>query len=155
MTETNDRHSPLGIFHLAKDFYRSAHHLEESKQAKNVHLHYSQVVYHLYNHSIELSLKAFLRASGVPNDDLKKKHRHNTQKMFERAIAERLCIGSPDETDHAREVVKWLNHLELTRPLRYFQSGAVELPLLPDVRLANERLLKAVAPACKREASAK
>ena len=63
-SEEIDRYAPLGFYHLAEDFYRAAvHSAEESEHFPR--LHYKLVLYHLHTHSIELALKAFLRAKGL------------------------------------------------------------------------------------------
>ncbi|TYO61033.1 hypothetical protein FXV83_40335, partial [Bradyrhizobium hipponense] len=75
MPDEIDRYGPLGFYHLAEDFCRAAVHsasLENSKPR----LHYNLVLYHLHTHSIELTLKAFLRAKGIDVKELKNKFSH-------------------------------------------------------------------------------
>lgn len=55
---------PLGFHRYASDFLRAAASVEMMDG-------FNPVPYYLYCHSLELILKAFLLAKGVPLDDLK------------------------------------------------------------------------------------
>jgi hypothetical protein len=71
MTDGIDRYGPLGFYHLAEDFCRAAVHSANLENTKP-RLHYNLVLYHLHTHSIELTLKAFLRAKGIDAKETKK-----------------------------------------------------------------------------------
>src|SRR5438270_23046 len=78
-----DRHSPLGMFHLAEDFYRSAVFLTEARKARNLRLRFGDLAaYQLHAHSIEVFLKAFLRGRGTSNDDLWRRYGHKLNRLW-------------------------------------------------------------------------
>ena len=70
--------SPLGFHFYASEF------LDAARAAKRPE-HFSPVPYYLYCRSIELSLKAFLLCKGDLIDDLKKKLKHDLEKIWNRA----------------------------------------------------------------------
>ena len=111
MSQQNHRHAPLGFYHLAEDFYRSAKLTAEANEKRSVLLHYGHVPYHLHTHSIELALKAFLRTRQVGLNDLSKSFRHDLMKALIKCEELRLKCRKPKRT---REVVGMLNELART-----------------------------------------
>lgn len=141
--ETIDRHSPLGIFNLAEDFHRVANHLLLGA----LRLRFQHLLVLSNNvHSIELALKAFLRATGSSNNDLKVKYGHNLDRMFGDAVHNGLSLGVSQEK--TRFIVNWLNDLAKDQVFRYFETGALNLPDLEEVDARNALLLHAVKPKC-------
>jgi len=51
------------------------------------------VSYHLHMHSIELALKAFLRANGTTNDQLKRLYSHNLTTLLEKCTEYGISLG--------------------------------------------------------------
>ncbi|MCO6418173.1 hypothetical protein JYK14_18680 [Siccirubricoccus sp. KC 17139] len=142
-----DRHSPIGIYYLAEDFLRAAAQSAMAQDSGELRLRFTHfVTYHLHCHSIELALKAFLRARHVSNDALKFKYGHNLKIMLRDACAEGLALQSYEA--HTHVIVDWLNACGKAQTFRYSETGYFELPALTDVRATNERLLSAVKSAC-------
>src|SRR5262249_10803610 len=106
MAKDIDRYSPLGFYNLAEDFYRVAALARDAVTRKHVRLRYHLVLYHLHTHSIELALKAFLRANGVTMEDLKKKFGHGLLRIYQQCIKSNLTVEEPEKT---AEVIDWLN----------------------------------------------
>jgi hypothetical protein len=65
MTELSDRSPALGLWNFAWEYAEAAKKVVGEPELKHV-------AYYLICHSIELALKAFLRAKGKEMDDLKK-----------------------------------------------------------------------------------
>jgi len=144
----DNRHSPLGFYNLAEDFYRSAIHIAAGTRERHLRLHFQDnVSYYLHTHSIELTLKAFLRAKNITPEDLAGKNlRHRLDKIFTKAIELKLRVAKPK---HTEAITRRLGELAGTQTFRYFETRIVlDMPVLDEVRLANERLLIAVKPVC-------
>jgi len=75
LSDEIERYGALGFYHLAEDFHRAAVRSAGLNETKP-RLHYDLVLYHLHTHSIELALKAYLRAKGIDVKDLKRKFSH-------------------------------------------------------------------------------
>jgi hypothetical protein len=139
-----DRYSPLGFYHLAEDFHRAAVHSSALRETKP-RLHYGLVLYHLHTHSIELALKAFMRAKGVDVKDLKNKCGHGMTGLMTAAIERKLKVRKPKRS---QQILGRLDQLGKVQTFRYFEAGILSLPALEEVREFNERMLTAVRPAC-------
>jgi hypothetical protein len=140
-----DRHSALGFYNLAEDFYRAGVHIADSQERRDLKLRFSHVPYYLHTHSIELALKAFLRANGIEERELKGKFRHGLSDILRKCVELKLETRKPKRT---AEVVSWLDELTRTQQFRYFEGGGIALPAPHEVREANERILKAVQGLC-------
>ena len=148
MTDKNiERHSALGSYHYAEDFHRAAVHMAEVQENGGLRLRFGDTVsYHLHMHSIELALKAFLRANGTTNDQLKRLYSHNLTTLLEKCTEYGISLG--DNKKHTELVVSWLNQHGKAQTFRYFESGYFELLSILDVRTSNERILAVVKPIC-------
>jgi hypothetical protein len=142
--EKIDRFAPLGFYHLAEDFYRAAVRSASLEDAKP-RLHYSLVLYHLHTHSIELTLKAFLRAKGIDVKELKNKFSHGMMGLMGVGTERKLKVRKPKRSLH---ILERLDQLGKVQTFRYFEAGFLSLPTLDEVRQLNERMLSSVRPAC-------
>lgn len=76
------RTTPIGWFHYAASYAIAARFLTLSNAEAT---HPDAPIRHLYRHSIELYLKAFLLHSGVKLKKLRNKYGHNTELLAEKA----------------------------------------------------------------------
>jgi hypothetical protein len=144
MPDEIDRYGPLGFYHLAEDFYRAAVHSASLKDTKP-RLHYNLVLYHLHTHSIELTLKAFLRAKSIHVKELKNKFSHGMMGLMAVATERKLKVSKPKRS---LQILERLDQLGRAQTFRYFEAGFLSLPTLDEVRQLNERMLSSVRPAC-------
>jgi len=144
MAENIDRYNPLGFYNLAEDFYRAAAVCQAAVENRRIRLRYDFVLYHLHTHSIELALKAFLRAHGLSVAELKKLS-HGLVAIYERCVSLRMRVKKPKRT---AQVAQWLDELSRTQTFRYFEMGTLTLPTLAEVQSANERILSSVQAKC-------
>jgi hypothetical protein len=148
MTESSpDRHSPLGTYHLAEDFFKAAVQLAAAQDNGQLRLRFATLIhFHLHCHSVELALKAFLRATGTGTEDLRRQFGHNLQRLLDAAFAVGLTLGA--DKGRVRAVVEWLNIHGRAQTFRYFESGYMQLPSLEDVQQSNSYILLAVRDKC-------
>lgn len=144
MPDEIERYGPMGFYHLAEDFYRAAIHSAGLQDTKP-RLHYSLVLYHLHAHSIELALKAFLRAKGIDVKELKNKFSHGMTGLMAAATERKLRVGKPKRS---LQILERLDQLGKAQTFRYFEAGFLSLPALHEVQQLNERMLLSVRPAC-------
>src|SRR5260370_31250200 len=78
-----DRHSARGFYNLAGDFHRAGMYVAESSARRDLKLRFNHVPYYLHTHSIELALKAFLRASGIEERELRVQFRHGLSDILQ------------------------------------------------------------------------
>ena len=145
MNETIDRYAPIGFYNLAEDFYKAAMLCAAAHEKRTVRFKFSHVPYHLHTHSIELALKAYLRAKSVTEAELKKAFRHGFVDLRAKCGQLGPKFRKPKRT---RELVSFLNELTKEQAFRYFYGASKLLPELREMREGNERILAAVQPAC-------
>jgi hypothetical protein len=145
VNDTIDRHAPIGFYNLAEDFYKAANLCAEANETRTVRFRFSHVPYYLHTHSIELALKAHLRAQSVTEAELKKSFRHGFVDLLAKCEEMGLKFRKPKRT---RQLVDFLNELTKNQAFRYFYGGARQAPELREMREGNERILTAVRPAC-------
>ena len=110
-------------------------------------------MYFMYLHSIELALKAFLRAADVPIvADGERKH-HHIAELYEECRELGLRIG-PDDRFDIGNVVALLEGANEEQGLRYFRQKASTIPELSWTRDVVEKLLRAVEPSVMKKAQA-
>jgi hypothetical protein len=142
-----DRHSSLGIYNLAEDFCRAGLHVADSQVRGDLKLRFAHIPYYLHTHSVELALKAYLRAHTIEETDLRRKFRHGLSAILQECAELKLNVRKPKRTT---QLVTWLDELTRGQQFRYFEGGAVKWPALHEVREANERILAAVRGKCTR-----
>ncbi|HEX3747648.1 MAG TPA: hypothetical protein VHW09_27120 [Bryobacteraceae bacterium] len=106
--------------------------------------------YFLYAHTIELALKAFLRAAGLPIVTDKKRKSHHITGLYEECHALGLRIGPQDRFD-IRNVIVLLEGANQDQGLRYARGKSASFPDLSWTREAVESLLGAVEPSVKKK----
>jgi len=110
VNETIDRYAPIGFYNLAEDFYKAAMLCAAAHEKRTVRFKFSHVPYHLHTHSIELALKAYLRAKSVTEAELKKAFRHGFVDLLAKCEQLGPKFRKPKRT---RELVSFLNELSL------------------------------------------
>ena len=125
MTDEDDRTTPIGLFNFADSYWRSAAAL---KKAKVQATHPDAPICFLYYHSVELYLKAYLRAEGYPVDDLRTRYGHNAIKLCDEAKRHGLHL---DEEDVA--VLAYMGNTDAVIESRFPRTGFFRRP-------ANEAL---------------
>lgn len=119
--------SPYGFFHYGGAFFDIAKAFKQSA-------HFSPVPYYLYCHAIELLLKAFLLANGVPKIDLPKRalYGHDLGKILQKA--KELGLGAVVIiTQELEKEIEKANKYYAHKGFEYFDvikavSGYPELP---------------------------
>src|SRR5437762_9580436 len=121
-TEQIDRHSAIGFLIGAEDFYRAAVHLASSQQQRALKLRSKDTIsYHLHTHSIELALKAYLRARELSYDEIWKNYQHKLDRLLEASVRFGLRPKKPKRTT---QLVGWLNELLKEQTFRYRKTGS-------------------------------
>lgn len=77
--DDEERTTPFCLWRYSKDYLDAANKLGKPKDSiiYEMRLRYSEPVYYLVGHSIELSLKAFLRGRGTPLKELRILYSHD------------------------------------------------------------------------------
>jgi len=138
--------SPYGFFHYGSDFFHTA---KESKQTI-----FSPVPYYLYCHAIELLLKAFLLAKGVPKEDLPKRDQygHDLEKTLKKALELGLRSVVTITQEQENEIEK-ANTYYSSKGFEYFDvTKALEAyPELPNLLVLHQvasELVTQLKPIC-------
>ena len=72
-----ERTTAFGLWRYAKEFFEAAKKIQEP--SNSIQQKISIPAYYLLGHSIELSLKAFLKAQGFTIEKLKNKYGHDLE----------------------------------------------------------------------------
>ena len=125
--------SPEGLLHYAKEFMDAANVVaDESVMASHT----------LIGHSIELGLKAFLLAKGIPMEQLKfKPYGHDLGYMLDAADALDLNSYVEFAADH-RTAIGVLNDVYSTHGFRYYEPNTVPIPEWNTVNDVADRLVQ-------------
>jgi len=141
--------SPLGFHRYAVEFLKAAH-------AFQIQDGFSPVPYYLFCRSIELVLKAFLLAKGLPKQKLKEKRRlgHDLDKILEKAISMGLNQVVSIFTQH-REELRKANNYYASKGFEYFEviravTGYRNLPDLSVLSDLASLLVSKLEPVCLR-----
>ena len=134
-----DRTSPLGLWMYADSYLDAA----GCVAAHSKHPH-REPVYLLYAHAVEFGLKAFLRSTGMPIDEIEA-HGHRLVPLLEACRARGL-----EEPPHIRKAgAAALDLLELgDTDARYVRSGFKRRPDLAGLRLFAEWLITEAKSVC-------
>ena len=113
--DNDERTSGVGLFNYAHSYCSSAIALERT----NVNAtHPRAPVYYLYYHSMELYLKAYLRAHGVPLVDLRHEYSHRIRKTADKAKSFGLPLRDVDEA-----VFDYMHQTNALIEARYIVTG--------------------------------
>jgi hypothetical protein len=137
----------ISFLGFARQYQRAANLLYDADKTL------STPTYFMYMHAIELALKAFLRAAGLPiATDRTRKH-HQITELYEECRQLGLTIG-PDDRIDTQNVVVLLEGANEEQGLRYFTQKGSSFPDLTWTRDVVEKLLQAVEPSVKKRADA-
>lgn len=143
---TDDHYEGFGFYLLAVDYWKSAVYIQNGRDCGKVELRFKHTVpYYLYVHSIELALKAFLRAKGIEKAKLStRRYGHNLESLLRKCIQRGMRVDK-----HERIVVEWLNAFVDDHAFRYLRPGFQQLPADIDVRQACQGILETAKTACE------
>lgn len=125
------RTNSMGLFNTACSFQAAAIALEEQKVRST---HRDMPVYLLHLHTLELFLKAFLRAKYTAAQLRSRELGHNLPVLVEKALEMKLVIPKKD-----RAVIA-LCDLDVVFGARYIRTGYQRLPRTEDLRAICARL---------------
>jgi len=115
----DERTNAVGLFNTARSYWRSAEYLSAAQLKLS---HPEAPVTFLFCHSIELYLKAFLRAKGCSLIELKK-WGHNVAKLADEATARQINLDGP-----TRETVSHITEADVALEARYIVTGFKTVP---------------------------
>jgi hypothetical protein len=147
MDPEEDHPPPIGILLFGESFLKAAEFLQESIQNGPLRLRFDAPVYQLLTHSIELMLKAYLRAQGISAEDLRVKYGHGLQKLYA-ACGEAGLILSRDERVRADILIDWVGQIGKLHDFRYFAMGYKQYPGIQDLERLGRELFAAIRPHC-------
>jgi hypothetical protein len=136
VTTRIDRTPSSGLWSFANEYYRAA--LLVQVRGESV-LAYTTVHYYLVCHSIELVLKAFLRAKGYWIQNLRDQFGHDLELALTEARKQGLgefCSVSDEFVEHLRRA----NFYYRLKDFEYIVAGVMHLPSL-DVLLTGTGVL--------------
>jgi hypothetical protein len=134
-----DEHA-VSFFGFAQQYQKAANLLHESDNTL------STPIYFLFEHAIELALKAYLRSSDIPIVADKKRKHHKITQLYAECGAPGLRIG-PDDFFDIGNIVEMLEGANEEQGLRYFKMKGSTFPDLSWTRDTVAKLLQAVEPA--------
>jgi hypothetical protein len=126
MPEAIDRSPPIAFFLLGQAYFNTARHAHRARCEGELKWRFDEVpIYYLYSHTIELTLKGFLRARGLPAGKLRDRERygHSLQKLWDECLARDLVVDAADMPIVA-EVIKLLDPYATNFEFRYIRLGA-------------------------------
>ncbi len=116
------RTTSFGLLRFGEDYRRGANVVWNAERPR-----LTMVPYMLIAHSIELSLKAFLRSRGATLKALKSQWGHTLPDLLEHALNRRLDRLVPGASS-ASQYVQWLHDANDEQSLRYIRTGWTRLP---------------------------
>ena len=137
--------SPLG-------FNRFAAHFLRAEASLNPERGFSPVPYYLCCRAIELSLKAFLLASGDTKEELKLELGHDLEAAFQRAESQGIR-NLVQLSEDAGSLLRTATEYYKTKGFEYFSvvdavSGYRDLPNLDELRGLASVLVEQIEPIC-------
>jgi hypothetical protein len=136
---------PMAFVNTAREYRAAADALltvSEQMAKEGSHTKFTDPIYFLYFHTIELALKGYLRASGVSMIG-KKRRTHELLKLYEECRQLGLVVG-PDDRFDIRNVIDLLETSNEFQGLRYFSLKSRTLPDLAWTRTAVGLLVTTV-----------
>lgn len=111
----NESTTAIGFYCFAESYQLSAEALETA----NVRVPRPEApIYFCYYHSIELYLKSWLLANGVPSEDLYKEYGHDIQKIADKAKVFGLELRKEDEA-----LISYMSQRGVLSSKRYLREG--------------------------------
>lgn len=146
----SDAH-PRAFVNMANEYYTAANTLFELSEQRpkkiNRQSEFSDPIYFLYCHAVELALKAYLISQKVPIAGTYRRRGHPVLKLYEECRELGLIVGPGDRFD-IRNIVSLLGNEFQT--FRYFSIQSRTLPALVWTRTAVGALLDVVAACVER-----
>ena len=136
----------IGAATLAKEFYAGAVQLQPPARTPLdvLRQRVPRVAYYLLGHSIELSLKSFLLARGIPNDKLRSRaFGHNLAALLAESRKRRLGTVAK-LSDREVRIIRLLNQMYEAKELEYRVTGSRTLPPYAELADVAERLCNGV-----------
>jgi len=138
-----ERTTPYGLWRYGNDFRRAAVTVYAEHRTVGF-----MPLYFLLGQSIELSLKAFLLARGLPLNELRrKKYGHNLEKLLNEALERGLSRQVELEQEHVA-AINLLGIEYLARQFQYINTGSKVLPEVQLVVGAAEALSRGLEQFC-------
>jgi hypothetical protein len=138
----------IGYLRFAKEYKAAAETLVDNPQGLFF------VTYYLFCHALELLIKAYLKAVGFGEDDLKTKYRHNLEKLLQEAQnngLDKYVSLSGSEV----EVISQINAYYKNKELEYLILGFKFFPPLNELKSVLDRLCNIIEPLCKKNSALK
>lgn len=132
------RTAALALWRYSHDYLKTAQALGETNI---IACNESQVVYHLAAQGIEFALKSFLRARGVPAEDLSARIGHSLLDALQEALARGLAVPPPEVV----AAIRFIAPQHRDDQFRYVPAGYGELPTLGPLLHAGTWLLGEIA----------
>lgn len=140
--DSDDRTTATGLWMFGECYFQAAKHLAESAE-----LRFDAPIYFLYSHSIELVLKAFLRAYGATLDDLRHVG-HALPALLNQCRSQGLDPGPSAEED--LKLITLLDLYNRDHEFRYIVTGYKTLPVLKELHDVAYRLICATQNGARR-----
>lgn len=141
-----DRSPPIAYLLSAEAFLKTAVHAHQALAAKTLRLRFDMPVYYLYSHAVELTLKAFLRTTGLTAKELStKRWGHDLARLWNGCFERGLDLDLPTRLT-AGAVVGALAPYAANYEFRYVVTGSRELPTLDAVQEGATLLHHAIEP---------
>src|SRR3954462_3482911 len=131
--DTEERTTPIGLFHNAETYWQAAVALEKAKVRST---HPDSPIRFLYYHAIELYLKSLLRLHGHAVRELSsRKFGHDIKTLTERAAQLGLTFETEDQM-----IFKLMGETDAVIRSRYHRTGAFYWPTLDGLDRICDRL---------------
>lgn len=144
--DDDDRTTPVGLARYAFDYLEAALVVDERLGRGTEYSRIAPVpAYFLLTHSVELTLKAYLRHNDVSVTDLSKKFGHNLQVCYDQSIRiglDKLFVPFADD----QEVLATLVTMNEGHQLRYIKTGSKTFTYWRPAESFAVRLHQAVSP---------
>jgi len=148
-----DRSPPIAAFLSGEPFFKAGQCLHSAYEGGACPLRFQMPIYYLYCPALELVMKAFLLANGVPEKELRKQNiRHCLFCLWEKRLQQPSGLGLVNNSS-VGAVIWILNPYATSFEFRYVQIGSVTLPTLNEVRDAAQELIAVVRPSCDNSVS--
>lgn len=119
--EINKRTTPQGMVYFAKDYLKAYLLVKEKEPDFRKFFH---VRFFLLCHSIELSMKAYLKLKGYSAKNLIYDFGHDLEKLIDELYSKHEIIFGKEFV----MAISMANRYYLSKQFEYFQSGSKELP---------------------------
>lgn len=144
-----DPSPPIAIFLSSESFFQTGQCAQQAYDNGVLPLRFEMPIYYLYCHSMELAMKAFLRAKGASDKELRARRiGHSLAKLWEICLAQHHGFDLPTRLT-LNAIIPLLDGYATNFEFRYVKTGLKTLPTLREVRDACARLIAAARPECE------